>query len=153
MEAGHFSPRKENSLLPAWFRPDSYWDVVVAHLPFVLLTGLALALPFWVSLRSLPLIGCTFLNVTGLPCPFCGFTRSFWSIQAGDISFAVYNYPISLAIYGLVILFFIWHFVALLMGIKIESGCYRLCRSGRVWWIIGTVFFCNWVYRLSLGMT
>ena len=153
MEAGHFSPRKVKPLLPVWSRPDSYWDVVVAHLPFVLLTGSALVLPFWVSLRSLPLMGCTFLKVTGFPCPFCGFTRSFWAIREGNISFAVYNYPISLVIYGLMILFFMWHMVALLMGIKIDSGCYRLCRSRRVWWVIGTLFFCNWVYRITFGMT
>jgi thiosulfate reductase cytochrome b subunit len=27
-------------------KPDSYWDVVVAHLPIALLTGLGLVLPF-----------------------------------------------------------------------------------------------------------
>ncbi|EFK10954.1 conserved hypothetical protein [delta proteobacterium NaphS2] len=153
MAAGRFSPKKEKSLLPVWSRPDSYRDVVVAHLPFVLLTGLALLLPFWVPLRSLPLIRCTFLKVTGFPCPFCGFTRSFRSIQEGNIFLAVYNCPISLVIYEFVILFFVWHMAALLMRIKIESGCYRLCRSRRLWRIIGIVFFCNWVYRISLGMS
>jgi thiosulfate reductase cytochrome b subunit len=39
---GLFRPIRAKSLFPAWSKPDSYWDVVVAHLPMALLTGLGL---------------------------------------------------------------------------------------------------------------
>ncbi|MBT3259784.1 MAG: DUF2752 domain-containing protein [Deltaproteobacteria bacterium] len=136
-----------------WTRPDSYWDVVVAHLPIALLTGLGLFLPIWVAFHTLPFMKCTFLCVTGFPCPFCGFTRSLWSISAGEWYFAVRNCPLSLGVYGLMVIFFTWHSTALLLGIKMKSGLYPLCRSVHTWWIIGAIFFLNWVYRISVGLT
>ncbi len=153
ISAERFSPIRKIYLFPVWSRPDSYWDVVVAHFPIALLTGLGLFLPLWVSRHSLPFMKCTFLYLTGFPCPFCGFTRSFWSISAGDWYFAVGNYPLSLGIYGLVALFFAWHLTALLLGLRMDSGFYRLCKSAYIWWMIGTLFFLNWVYRISFGLT
>jgi len=136
-----------------WTRPDSYWDVVVAHLPIALLTGLGLFPPLLVSRHSLPFMKCTFLLVTGLPCPFCGFTRSLWSISAGDWYFAAGNYPLSLGIYGLMSLFFAWHSTGLLLGLRMESGFYRLFKSGVTGWMMGVLFFLNWVYRIGFGLT
>ena len=153
IRAGRFNPIKEKSLFPAWTRPDSYWDVVVAHLPMALLAGLGLFLPTWVSLHNLPLMKCTFLYVTGFPCPFCGFTRSLWSISAGDWFFALRNCPLSLGIYGLMAIFFSWHATALLLGIRMKSGIYPLCKSACLWWIMGSLFFINWVYGISSGLT
>ena len=153
IRAGRFSPIKEKSLFPAWTRPDSYWDVVVAHLPIALLTGLGLFLPALVSYHYLPLMKCTFLYVTGFPCPFCGFTRSFWALSAGEWYFAVRNCPLSLGVYGLMVIFFAWHSTALLLGVKMKSGLYPLCKSVHTWWIIGAMFFLNWVYRISVGLT
>lgn len=153
MRFGRFSPLKGRTLFPVWINPDSYWDVVVAHLPMALLTGLGLFLPLWVSCQSLPLLKCTFLTVTGYPCPFCGFTRSLWAISAGDWYFAMRNCPLSWGIYGLMVLAFAWHFMALLLGVRMKSGFYHLCKSGYTWWVIGAIFFLNWVYRISLGLT
>ena len=145
------SPRK-SYLFPAWNRPDLYWDVVVAHFPIALVTGLGLFLPLWVSCRSLPLLRCTFLAVTGFPCPFCGFTRSFWAISSGDWYYAAVNYPLSLGIYGLTALFFAWHATALLLGIRMESRACQLYKSPITWWVTGALFFLNWVYRISSGL-
>jgi hypothetical protein len=153
IRAGRFSPIKEKSLFPVWTRPDSYWDVVVAHLPIALLTGLGLFLPTWVAYHTLPFMKCTFLYVTGFPCPFCGFTRSFRALSAGEWYFAVRNCPLSLGIYGLMVIFFAWHSTALLLGVKMKSGLYPFCKSVHTWWIIGAMFFLNWVYRISVGLT
>ncbi len=136
-----------------WTRPDSYWDVVVAHLPVALLTGLGLLLPLRVSFHFLPFIKCTFLTVTGLPCPFCGFTRALWSISAGQWHDALRNCPLSLGVYGLMVFLFMWHSSALLLGVKMKSGAYNAFKSVHIWWVIGVLFFFNWVYRISLGLT
>jgi len=95
---------------------------------------------------------CTFLYVTGFPCPFCGFTRSFWALSAGEWYFAVRNCPLSLGVYGLMAIFFTWHSTALLLGVKMKSGLYPLFKSAYTWWIIGAMFFLNWVYRISFGL-
>jgi Protein of unknown function (DUF2752) len=153
ISAGRFGPIRKIFPVPAWTRPDSYWDVVVLHLPMALLAGLGLFPPLWVSRHSLPFMKCTFLYLTGFPCPFCGFTRSLWSISAGDWSFAAGNYPLSPGIYGLMALFFVWHATALLLGIRMESGLYRLFKSGVAWWVVGSLFFLNWVYRIGFGLT
>jgi len=153
IRAGHFSPIKEKSLFPAWTRPDSYWDAVVAHLPIALITGLGLLLPHLVTCDILPLKKCTFLYLTGFPCPFCGFTRSFWAISGGAWHFAARNCPLSLGVYGLMAALFAWHSTALLFGIRMKSGFYPLCKSVYTWWILGGLFFINWVYRISFGLT
>jgi hypothetical protein len=64
-----------------WYRPQSCWDAAVVHLPWALITGIPLLMSFLVPLHILPLIPCTLLRFTGYPCPFCGFTRSFWAMS------------------------------------------------------------------------
>jgi len=153
IRAGRLCPRNERRLFSLWTRPDAYGDVVVAHLPIALLTGFGLFLPLCVSFKSLPFINCTFLTVTGFPCPFCGFTRALWSISAGEWRDALYNCPLSLGVYGLMALFFMWHSSALLLGVKMKSGVYHWFKSVHTWWVIGALFFLNWAYRISLGLT
>ena len=151
MGTGRFRATKEKSLLTVWYKPDSYWDVVVNHLPFAFFSGLGLLLPTLVPLHSLPLLKCTFLCVTGFPCPFCGFTRSFWAISAGQWGFAVHDCPLSLGIYGLMAILFTWHLTALLLRIRMNSGFYRLLKLPYTWWIISALFLLNWAYRIALG--
>jgi len=149
IRAGRLRPR--NAKILFWTQPDSYWDVVLAHLPIALLTGLGLLLPLWVSLQSLPLINCTFLTVTGFPCPFCGFTRSLWAISGGEWGFALSNCPLSSGIYGLMVLFFVWHGTALLLGVRMTSGLYRISKLRYFWGMVAALFLLNWFYRIALG--
>ncbi len=125
----------------------------MVHLPFALAAALMLFVPVWANLQSLPLIKCTFLRLTGLSCPFCGFTRSLWAISSGDWHFALYYCPLSLGLYAVAALFFIWHTTALLMGIKLASGIYRLLTSNRLWWTVAVLFLLNWIYRIAYGLT
>jgi len=140
------------SLFLSWTRPESYWDVVVAHLPVALITGIALLLPHLVSSASLPLQKCTFLSLTGYPCPFCGFTRSFWAIAEGDWGFAVYNAPLACLTYMATALLFAWHVTALLIGVRVESGVFHLLKSLHAGRLIAAMLVLNWVYRLGLGL-
>ena len=136
----------------SWIRPDSYWDVVVAHLPLALMTGIALLLPHLISSDSLPLQECTFLSLTGYPCQFCGFTRSFWAIAEGDWAFAVNNTPLACLAYIATALLFAWHIAALLTGVRVTSGLLHLLKSFHAGWLIVTMLVLNWVYRLALGL-
>jgi hypothetical protein len=136
----------------SWARPDSYWDVVVSHLPLALMTGIALLLPHYVSCDLLPVKKCTFLSLTGYPCPFCGFTRSFWALANGDWGFALNDTPLACLAYIGTSLMFAWHLTALLMGVKVVSGLFRRMKSVRASWLIVTMLVLNWVFRLALGL-
>jgi len=145
-------PKAGFPLFLSWKRQESYWDVVVAHLPLALITGIALLLPYLVSYDFLPLKKCTFLSLTGYPCPFCGFTRSFWAIAEGNWVFAVNNAPMACLTYISTALLFAWHMTALLIGIRVVSGLFHLLKSCHAGWIIVAMFILNWVYRLTLGL-
>ena len=136
----------------SWTRPDSYWDVVVAHLPLTLITGIALLLPHSVSYDILPLKKCTFLSLAGYPCPFCGFTRSFWAISSGDWGFALNNAPLACLAYMATALLFAWHLTALSMGLRVVSGLSWLLKSHYVCWLIVGMVVLNWAYRLAFGL-
>lgn len=43
---------------------------------------------------------CPFLNVTGIPCPFCGISRSLFSLLNGNLSKAVWYHPFGPALWG-----------------------------------------------------
>ncbi|MCF8145695.1 MAG: DUF2752 domain-containing protein [Deltaproteobacteria bacterium] len=135
----------------SWTRTDSYWEVVCAHLPLAIVTGIALMLPHAVSCDDLPLIPCTFLTLTGYPCPFCGLTRSFWAIAHGDWAFALHNAPISCLIYVATALLFSWHLTALITGLRIRSSLFCLLTSPLFVWLMVSLAISNWAYRLFWG--
>ena len=146
---------KQRAMLFSWTRPRSYWDVVGKHLPIALITGIPLFLSFLVPLSHVPLRACSFLHITGHPCPFCGFTRSFWAFSNAEWSFAFYNYPLALLVYVAVVLVFLWNTIGLLFGMRIERGRFlRLdfCHTNRFIVLVITLLVFNWVYRLNLGL-
>jgi len=151
-DEGRGKGRADRSLLVSWARPDFYWDVVAAHLPVALITGIALMLPHAVVRDDLPLIKCTFLSLTGYPCPFCGLTRSFWAIAHGNWAFAVYHAPLACLIYVATALLFAWHLTALMTGLRIRSSLFRLLKSPPVVWLMAATVIANWAYRLVSGL-
>jgi len=149
---GSGKARADRALLVSWARPDSYWDVVAAHLPVALITGIALMLPLAVAPDDLPLIKCTFLSLTGYPCPFCGLTRSFWAIAHGNWAFAVYHAPLACLIYVATALLFAWHLTALMTGLRVRSSLFRLLKSPPVVLLMAATVIANWAYRLVSGL-
>ncbi len=140
--------------LASWLRPSSYWTVAVYHLPLALITAAALALPYFVSLRQLPLMPCIFHSLTGYPCPFCGFTRSFWAISTGHWDAALANSPLSLAFYLTVWMVFLFNSGALLSGVVLKRGPALRLGAGyrrKAVTAILTLLATNWIYRISMG--
>ena len=151
------NPDSKNRKEARWFtrvRPRSYWDVVGAHLPLALITGMPLLISFLVPLKLLPMIPCTLLRFTGYPCPFCGFTRAFWALSHGSWSDALLSYPLAGLLYMLIVCVFIWNTAGLLGGIIIGRGTMLRLDLRQTGWIIGLIFILfliNWGYRLSMG--
>lgn len=136
-------------------RPRSYWDVVGTHFPLALMTGIPLFVSRWIPANLLPLRPCTFLQLTGYPCPFCGFTRSFQAMSHGDWAFALYNSPIACLIYVGVLVVFVWNVVGLLFGVKLSRNRFLRLKAGKARWgiaIFSVLLALNWVYRLSIGL-
>ena len=150
------SINKETARWFSWTRPQSYWDVVGAHLPLALVTGMPLLVSLLVPLKLLPLIPCTLLRFTGYPCPFCGFTRAFWALSHGAWSDALLGYPLVGLLYLLIVCVFIWNATGLLGGIIIVRGTmlrFDLRQTGWIMGLIFVLFLINWAYRLSMGLT
>jgi hypothetical protein len=139
-----------------WRRPRSYWTVVVYHLPLTVVTGVALLLPHITPLDRLPLIPCTFLHLTGWPCPLCGFTRSFWAFANGHWGFALTNCPLALGVFSTVVLLFLWNATAMIFGVvllrgprlKVAPALHRKAVGGVI-----LLFLLNWIFRLAMGLT
>jgi hypothetical protein len=147
--------RVPHSPLLTWNRPRSYWDVVGKHLPLALLTGIPLGLANCIPINLLPLRPCTFLWLTNYPCPFCGFTRSFWAIAQGDWSFAFYNAPLACLLYTAALVVFAWNATGLLLGVQISLGNFPRRRARGVRWgliMVISLFVIHWAYRLALGL-
>jgi hypothetical protein len=137
-------------------RPKSYWDVVVHHLPLAAISGTALFLPYLTSPQNLPMIPCTFLHLTGYPCPFCGFTRAFWAIATGQWGEALAGCPLAFGVFFLVAGLFIWNATAMILGRVILPGPGFYPPPQRrfaVWCVVGGLFLLNWAYRLAMGLT
>ena len=147
-------PRRLGSWI-SWMRPRSYWDVIVYHLPLTVISGSALFLPYVTTPQRLPLISCTFLRVTGIPCPFCGFTRSFWAVAAGEWRTALANCPLVFGIYFFTVVLFVWNASALISGMVFLPGSlYRsmpACRR-KIACLVCGLFLLNWMYRLVMGL-
>ena len=136
--------------------PRTRLDIVGMRLALVLTTGIPLLLSFLAPINRLALFECPFFNITGLPGPFCGFTRSIWAISAGDWVFATVNCPLAWLLYAALISVFTWNAGRLLLGGNM-TGKFILStnrnRANRIAGVAVTLILLNWIYRLSLGLT
>ncbi len=141
--------------LASWLRPPSYWTVVVYHFPLAIFSAAALILPYCVAIKGLPQIPCTFLHLTGYPCPLCGMTRSFWAIALGRWGEAWANCPLAFAVYLLVAGIFLWNTAAMATGVVLSRGPLLRPKSGyRKAALITMVVLLalNWAYRIGMGL-
>jgi len=126
------------------------------RLASALITGIPLLLTFMAPVQAFSLFECPFLTISGLPCPFCGLTRSIWAISAGDWTFATFNYPLSWLLYAALVLMVAGNITSLLTDMKLKRLYFlsitrnQANRSTAI--MIGLILL-NWLYRLSLGLT
>jgi hypothetical protein len=141
--------------LLVWQRPRSWWDAAGVHLPLALAAGLPVLLPFVTSPDRLPLRACTMLQLTGIPCPFCGFTRAFWAMAAGEWGRVLSNCPLAMPLYLGLAAIFIWNTSALLAGVRLGRGRLLTLPGVRPGFLIAGLLLLlglNWLFRLGQGL-
>ncbi|RJP93861.1 MAG: DUF2752 domain-containing protein [Desulfobacteraceae bacterium] len=142
-----------NALFCKRWRPDSFWDVLGFHLPFFLVSGLPLLIAHTIRLNELPLVPCLFIQYSGLPCPFCGYTRSFQAMADGNFVYALNNCPLSCVLYLACLFMFIWNGAAIFSGMRFERGRFlRVILKQRTWFFLLCLVLMNWGYRLMFGL-
>jgi uncharacterized protein DUF2752 len=87
---------------------------------------------------------CPFRLVTGLPCPFCGLTRSLFALGRGRVGDSLHLSPLGFAA----------PFAALLLGGLLLAAAVRrrpLSWPPRAGWAGGGLVAASWMLQLSTG--
>ena len=137
-------------------KPRAGLGVVGMRLALVVTAGIPLLLSFAVTIERLIPFECLFFNITGLPGPFCGFTRSIWAISAGDWAYATANCPLSWLLYAAWVIVFAWNALCMLpMNKMARPWIFSLTRvqANRAIGIVLALVLFNWMYRLCMGLT
>lgn len=107
--------------------------------------SVAVLRPVWIAVAP-HLRSCTFRELTGIPCPTCGTTRTALALLSFDIGGAFAINPLATAA-G--IIFFVGGALALVWGlVRGPSPTWGLRWSGRWSLALVAVILINWVYLI-----
>lgn len=98
---------------------------------------------------------CKFKELTALPCPTCGFTRSFLWMGHGNYGRAFVTSPLAGILFLAVIFFLSGNLAALLLRVHIKPGpFFRWKKRGWTIFFIGclALMMADWVYRCMHGI-
>ena len=132
-----------------------YRTVLAHHLPWALIAGGVLLAVILLPLDRIPYTICTFLRLTGYPCPSCGLTRGFVAMAHGQWLSVLHACPLAALLYAATALVFAVNTAALLCGVCLTPGRWLKWRVRA--WVVFLCFFVllilfNWLYRLAYGM-
>lgn len=136
----------------------NFWNTFVGNIFLLLFSGGILLVAHLFPLEKLPLGFCVFLNLTGIPCPTCGFTRAFCAFAHENWEQGISNCPFALILFVFVALVFIYNTVVLvtaLFGLRIQRGSFLQLSSGKTVFLAVLFFLllmANWIYRLIVGL-
>ena len=89
---------------------------------------------------------CILLNVSGIPCPLCGFTRSFEEILKFNIAGSFYYNPSSVFIFTFLACLCLFIFVISFFNYKI-----KIVSSGKTFLALTIVLVTVWIVNVILG--
>jgi len=136
-------------------RADGYRAVLAHHLPPALIAGGVLLAVALLPLDRIPFTICTFLRITGYPCPSCGLTRGFVTMAHGQWLAVMQACPLAALLYAATALVFAVNTAALICRVRLTPG--RLLKWRASTWVVflcvfGLLILLNWLYRLILGL-
>ncbi len=122
------------------------WPVVAFAVCLLALGGLRLAVAW-----NLPLPGCRFHAVTGLPCMSCGSTRAALALTRGEWLEALRWNPLAVAGFvAVAVAFLLWCADAAFGSRFLRAARQRLgCLPG--WRLFAAAVALNWIYLLFSG--
>jgi len=132
-----------------------YKTVLAHHLPLALIAGGVLLAAALLPLDRIPYTICTFLRLTGYPCPSCGLTRGFVAMAHGQWLAVLHACPLAALLYVATALVFAVNTAALLCGVRLTIGRWlKWSARARVVFLcfFGVLILLNWIYRLALGL-
>ena len=122
----------------------SRWALPLA--PLVTLAAMV-AYPLWFFLFPASEghfhLDCLCRRLSGLPCPFCGFTRSVVGLYGGNVEQALFYNPFSLVW----IVFLLYLSIAFLLRGRLSS---KLMSVGELQ-LFGLLFIFSWAAKLFIG--
>jgi hypothetical protein len=89
---------------------------------------------------------CIFINVTGLPCPFCGLSRSFRGLVNLNFADCLYYNPSSIFLFLLGGLVLSAVFVLSLFNYKISVS-----NTNKLWLVLLIIFIVVWIINIIFG--
>ncbi len=99
---------------------------------------------------------CMIKNVTGVPCPSCGATRSVMSIVEGHFAEAAHQNPLGIIIAFLMVALPVWIVVDLF---RKSSSLLRSYENFEIWFrqpkvaiTAGALILINWIWSISKGL-
>lgn len=99
---------------------------------------------------------CMIKNVTGVPCPSCGATRSVMSVVEGQFANAVHQNPLGIVIAFLMVALPVWIVVDLF---RKSSSLLRSYQKFEIWFrqpkvaiTAGALILINWIWSISKGL-
>jgi len=136
----------------------NYWNAFAGNIFLSLFSGGTLITARFFPFSKLPLGFCVFLNLTGIPCPTCGFSRAFCAFTHDNWALGFQNCPLAAILYLLTIAVLIYNAVVVIAGIlgfQIRRGSILQLSSKKAAFL-AVVFFllllANWIYRLIMGL-
>lgn len=142
-----------DGVIVSW-QPTRRATVFLIHGSCALFALIVLLVSRFIPLVYIPMRPCLFLEYTGVPCLFCGYTRSFWELMQGQWLVAMHESPLTLAVWLGVVFFFAFHTTACLFGKKLRISPRLKDRIPfrRLFYIGATAVIINWLYRIAAGL-
>src|SRR5579859_2671290 len=101
--------------------------------------------------RQLGLPPCTFLWVTGFPCPFCGMTTSWTHAAHGELWSALQVQPMGLFLFSLAVALCLMNLTRALLGRPAFRPDRALGALPRAVWVAGTGgILLAWAYKIAV---
>ncbi|HEY8739439.1 MAG TPA: DUF2752 domain-containing protein [Candidatus Dormibacteraeota bacterium] len=96
-----------------------------------------------------PIPQCLFYQVTGIPCPFCGGTRSFAAIAHGNLGAAAHVFPIGPLMFAALVVAVVYCCWVLVSGRKVQVVLDDRLRRGLIL-AAGALLLVNWASKIFI---
>jgi len=99
---------------------------------------------------------CLFKNISGIPCPSCGSTRSLEHLLTGKIKEAIFINPLGLFLALIMVLIPLWIFMDIIMNkdhfYKFYLKKEAFIRQGKVAILLLLLVMANWIWNIYKGL-